>query len=77
MFEKSCFSSHSLSSSVSGMSILSILKITGLVPSLQQAIIMRSSLVHPCMMEPPCSAVYTYLLMASHASLQNLPSSMR
>lgn len=29
----------------------------GRVPSLQQAIIMRSSFVHLCMMEPPCKAV--------------------
>ena len=50
---KSCFSSHARSSSLSGMSIRSILKITGLVPSLQQAIIMRSSFVQPFMMEPP------------------------
>lgn len=39
------------------MSILSILKITGLVPSLQQAIIIRSSFVQPCIMEPPCNRI--------------------
>lgn len=38
-------------------SILSILKMTGLVPSLQQAIITLSSFVQPCMMLPPCRAV--------------------
>ena len=37
----------------SATSIRSILKMTGRVPSLQQAIIMRSSLVQPRMMEPP------------------------
>jgi len=37
-------------------SIRSILKMTGLVPSLQQAIMTRSSFVQPCMMAPPCSA---------------------
>ena len=48
----------------------SILKITGLVPSLQQAIIMRSSLVQPFIIEPPCNAVYTYLLTASHLATE-------
>ena len=44
MFLKFCFARHSASSSFSGMSILSILKMTGLVPSLQQAIIIRPAL---------------------------------
>ena len=38
------------------LSIRSILKMTGLVPSLQQAIMTRSSLVQPRMIAPPCSA---------------------
>ena len=54
----------------SSQPILSILKMTGLVPSLQHAIMTLSSFIHPCMIEPPCSAVYMYLLMASHASEQ-------
>lgn len=37
----------------SATSILSILKITGLVPSLQHAIITLSSLVQPRMIAPP------------------------
>ncbi len=41
----------------SSMSMRSILKMTGRVPSLQHAIITRSSLVQPRMIEPPCSAV--------------------
>ena len=57
VFRKSSFASHSRSSPLSGMSIRSILKITGRVPSLQQVIIMRSSFVQPFMMEPPCKAV--------------------
>ena len=57
VFLKFCLASHCFSSSVSGMSIRSILKITGRVPSLQQAIIIRSSLVQLCMMAPPCRAV--------------------
>ena len=55
--EKSCSASQAASASFSGRSMRSILKTTGRVPSLQQAIITRSSLVQPCMMEPPCSAV--------------------
>jgi hypothetical protein len=55
--EKSCFASHAVSSSFSGMSMCSILKMTGLVPSLQQAIMILSSFIHPFMMEPPCSVV--------------------
>ena len=35
------------------------LKKTGRVPSLQQAIIIFSSFVHPFMMLPPCNAAYT------------------
>lgn len=54
---KFCFASHSSSSLFSGISILSILNTTGLVPSLQQAIIIRSSFVQPCIIEPPCNAV--------------------
>lgn len=57
LLEKSCSASQARSASVSGISMRSILKITGRVPSLQQAIIMRSSAVQPCMMEPPCRAV--------------------
>ena len=53
----SCPASHAASASVSGRSMRSIMKTTGRVPSLQQAIITRSSLVQPCMMEPPCSTV--------------------
>ena len=45
-FLKFCFASHSHSSSLSAISIRSILKITGRVPSLQQAIIIRSSFGH-------------------------------
>ena len=41
----------------SSMSMRSILKMTGRVPSLQHAIITCSSLVQPRMIEPPCSAV--------------------
>ena len=47
VFLKFCFASHSRSSSFSGMSMHSILKMTGLVPSLQQVIIMRSSFRPP------------------------------
>ena len=56
VFLKFCFSNHSFSSSFSGMSIRSILKITGRVPSLQQAIIILSSFVHLRIIEPPCNA---------------------
>ena len=38
-------------------SILSILNITGLVPSEQQAIIVFSSFIQPFIIEPPCSPV--------------------
>lgn len=37
-------------------SMRSILKITGRVPSLQQAIIIFSSFVQPRMIDPPCKA---------------------
>ena len=63
-------------SSQSSSSIRSILNTTGRVPSLQQAIIIFSSFVHPFMIDPPCRAVYTYRLMASYASAQNFPSIM-
>ena len=38
-------------------SIRSILKMTGLVPSEQQVIIVFSAFIHPRMMEPPCNPV--------------------
>ncbi len=43
----------------SSSSILSNLKITGRVPSLQHVIIILSLFVHPRIMEPPCNAAYT------------------
>ena len=43
---------------------------TGLVPSEQQHIISFSRFIHPFMIEPPCSPVYIYREMASHASEQ-------
>ena len=51
-------------------SIRSILNMTGLVPSEQQQIISFSRFIHPFMIEPPCSPVYIYREMASHASEQ-------
>ena len=51
-------------------SIRSILNMTGLVPSEQQHIISFSRFIHPFMIEPPCSPVYIYREMASHASEQ-------
>ncbi len=51
-------------------SIRSILNITGRVPSEQQHIISFSRFIHPFMIEPPCSPVYIYREIASHASEQ-------
>lgn len=50
----------------------SILNTTGRVPSLQQAIIIFSSLVQPSMMDPPWSAAYMYRLMQSQTSVQRV-----
>ncbi len=51
--------------------ILSILKMTGLVPSEQQAIITRWSSIHPLMMDPPWRPAHMYLEIESHSSEQN------
>ena len=57
---KAYFKTHSKTRCASichSSSIRSILKMTGLVPSEQQVIIVFSAFIHPRMMEPPCNPV--------------------